>query len=276
MGDVLDCLTDSSDLEYGNICKALNDLCEINLISKATTTVTQYDEIWENIKTITNKLPNVKTIEHTYYIEIKHCNDEGRKELQKRSNYINDMQNKGYIKYKESEECDMYGLIPNFKEYIDKFKDNYIISYLIIQSYGENACHCNVLVYDPFQDRIERFEPNGLPSLLNDLFITYNFHTLDDMLFQEFGKNDIIYTRGKYSTLLYGPQSDDVLIGIRENEGYCVSWCIVYVFLRIAFPDYGLKKLIGCICDWNENNRVNKKYTVHDLNNFLHKLIDTK
>ncbi len=145
--------------------------------------------------------------------------------------------------------------VSEFKDFKNNSETRYAISCIslstnIVSDDGnEYLKHANILLYDRLENRVERFEPNGL----NVSF--YNNQLVDDTLFQKFKDIDIQYTQTNYFLPKTGPQIYDHKLNLKN--GVCTVWCILYIFLRIAYPDISLNDLIIQMNRWNKKTENN-------------------
>lgn len=150
--------------------------------------------------------------------------------------------------------------ITNLSEFKIPQNTRYTISFVNISlvSKKDKVYHSNVLIYDKEQNRVERFEPNGIGQSL------YDNNQVEEILFEKFNEINIIYTKSHYFLPVLGPQSYDSGL----DEGFCAIWTILYVFLRIAFPDISLILLISDMIKWNKKVR-----NVQVLSSFFLKML---
>lgn len=124
-----------------------------------------------------------------------------------------------------------------------------ILTYFGIKSKNDkikHESHANVLIIDTWNQTIERFDPHGsvnysFTNLKKDPRVpyisshpVYNNKTIDNYLKQYF-KNllpEYNYKDITYSCPYLGPQ-----IKADVRSGYCVTWTIMYTFLRLMNPD---------------------------------------
>lgn len=165
-----------------------------------------------------------------------------------------------YIKIKES------GLLTNLDKFkstiqnIDKDTD-FIVCFFIIIRIGYKSNHCNIFIYDKSQNRVEKFEPNGF-----NVTQLYIMKKVDEEIYQKFEQIGIKYTKSEYFLPLNGPQCYDCT---NDDIGYCTVWCILYLFLRIAFPEESLNDLIINMVKFIKN----KPNKIENIVNFFHMFI---
>jgi hypothetical protein len=148
--------------------------------------------------------------------------------------------------------------VTNLLEFKTSSTRKYIISFIVMMT-KYDYFHANILIYDTEQNRVERFEPNGLNQSI------YNGNSIDDILFEKFKLLNIQYTKVSYFLPKIGPQPYDTKLLVKDT-GFCATWCILYVFLRVAFPDISLNELIGDMTKWNKND---KKRNILMVTNFF-------
>jgi hypothetical protein len=76
--------------------------------------------------------------------------------------------------------------------------------------------HSNILIYDKNENRIERFEPNGLKQNL------YDNELVENTLFEKFKLLNIQYTKCSYFLPKLGPQVCDYKL-LDKNTGFCTT-----------------------------------------------------
>lgn len=138
------------------------------------------------------------------------------------------------------------------KEFL-KCKNNTNVRFIIIPLGIElyNGNHANYILYDTKNNEIERFEPNGAN---NPYKLNYNPDMLDSILENKFKSiiNDIIYIRPKNYLPKIGFQTIDAMETskfkkIGDPGGFCVSWSIWYVDMRINNSEIDRKILVKSI-----------------------------
>ena len=130
---------------------------------------------------------------------------------------------------------------------IKKFKKSKNKRFLIIPiglelSYGS---HANILLYDKKLNEIERFEPHGsiYPFRFN-----YNPELLDTILFKYF--NNYFCNLKYFKPLDYLPKLGFQYLESNNNNnigdpgGFCASWSIWYINLRIKYNNIDRKKIV--------------------------------
>lgn len=138
-----------------------------------------------------------------------------------------------------------------FNKIINDFKNSnhiFLIFTISINLDIYNIQHSNILLYDKKKNELERFEPNG-----NDYPYKFNYNTkkLDNLLIYEFDKyfNNLkyIYTIDYLPSI--GLQQLEGLEFIKNKKigdpgGYCLMWCIYYIFFRLKYYHIDRRDLI--------------------------------
>jgi hypothetical protein len=124
--------------------------------------------------------------------------------------------------------------------------------------------HSNILLYDRFHNTVERFEPHGTKSpfecgssidesIMKWLDMKEN-HGIKYISPAELYNNCMISTRGVQ----------------KHGDNGCLSWCYIYLNLRIQFPDVSRGVIIKCIQKITRQQLYNYGCFVlsqqHDLN----------
>lgn len=131
----------------------------------------------------------------------------------------------------------------------------------------DNVLHANILIYDFKNLTIERFEPYGNTSLIEN--------EVDDLLeeeltwstgFKYLRPNDFLPFAG-FQTI-----SDETnLINTKAGDfgGFCLAWCLWYTETRIKNPDIDPKTLVIKII--NKLNKMEYKFSEH-IRNYSNKI----
>jgi len=192
---------------------------------------------------------------------------------------ICDNYNQYKIKLKNDFECVIeYSMIiwyyPNliYNDYIInqiqqkiKEKKKYILLFLILID-NENK-HANILLFDTEKKECERYDPIG--NILKSIF---NFNVLDNKLenFIKFINNDFKYisSQKKINTinLQYLENIDNRRI-MGDPEGFCVSWCIFYIDLRLKYENINKEDIIDYIIEYINDNNMSYKYLIRNYSN---------
>jgi hypothetical protein len=131
----------------------------------------------------------------------------------------------------------------------------------------DNVLHANVLVYDFKNLTIERFEPYGNTSLIEN--------NVDDLLEEELTwSTGFKYLRPKDFLPFAGFQtiSDETnLINTKAGDfgGFCLAWCLWYIETRIKNPNVEPKTLVLKII--NKLNKLDYKFSEH-IRNYSNKI----
>ena len=132
----------------------------------------------------------------------------------------------------------------NLDNILKKCKNRYLIIPLLlaegnIMEYtkiipNEKPNHMNILIFDTLNKTVERFDPHGVtkygtlsPNFIrNEAVDTYLRHYFYLFL------NEYIYKDVNYTCPYLGPQ-----IKADIRDGYCVTWSVMYTFLRLMNPN---------------------------------------
>jgi hypothetical protein len=131
----------------------------------------------------------------------------------------------------------------------------------------DQVLHANVLIYDFKNLTIERFEPYGNTSLIEN--------EVDDLLEEELTwSTGLKYLRPKDFLPFAGFQtiSDETnLINTKAGDfgGFCLAWCIWYIETRIKNPNIDPKTLVLKII--NKLNKMEYKFSEH-IRNYSNKI----
>jgi hypothetical protein len=131
----------------------------------------------------------------------------------------------------------------------------------------DTVLHANVLIYDFKNLTIERFEPFGNTSLIEN--------DVDDLLEEELTwSTGLKYLRPKDFLPFAGFQtiSDETnLINAKAGDfgGFCLAWCLWYIETRIINSDIDPKTLVLKII--NKLNKIEYKFSEH-IRNYSNKI----
>jgi len=169
-------------------------------------------------------------------------------------------------------------LPPNLKLNLNSCKTRYYVLPLTITNMNmyqfvglspspDKISHANVLIFDTLNQTVERFDPHG-SSFFNDTFLskdikakkisatpTYHQEILDGVMRYYFEQNlpDYTYKNILYTCPYLGPQQKaDV------GDGYCVTWTVMYTFLRLLNPDLPPGTINRMLLNDKEENIVTK------------------
>lgn len=132
----------------------------------------------------------------------------------------------------------------NLNDILKKCKNRYLIIPLtladgniyeytqLIRNDKDN--HMNILIFDTLNKTVERFDPHGVTKYgrRSPDFITNE--AVDKYLKDYFYNhvNEYIYKDVSYTCPYLGPQ-----LKADIRQGYCVTWSVMYTFLRLMNPD---------------------------------------
>lgn len=149
----------------------------------------------------------------------------------------------------------------------EKYNKNKRFAIVFLSLVYDNVLHANVLIYDFKNLTLERFEPFGNTSLIEN--------SIDDLLEEELTwSTGFKYLRPKDFLPYAGFQtiSDETnLINTKAGDfgGFCLAWCLWYIELRIKNPDINPKILIIKII--NKLNNMEYKFVEH-IRNYSNKI----
>lgn len=138
---------------------------------------------------------------------------------------------------------DIHPFIKDFTQQNYASADIEYLIYFVNIIHASGSAHANILMYTKKTNEMERFDPFG--SGQNDL--------LDAKLEKYFGNiiPNLKYASPREYMSTVGLQKIDIYENANEYigdpEGYCVSWSMWYVDMRITFPDITREKLIKFI-----------------------------
>lgn len=145
----------------------------------------------------------------------------------------------------------------HFKSIIESFKESKKRFFVIpIGIYQDIGAHANILFYDSLTNELERFEPAGGE---NPILFNYNPDLLDYYLEDYFQTE---FPNCKY----FKPRSYEFTVGFQTMEsreinkkigdpgGFCVAWCLWWVYMRIKNESTNRKKLF---IQLNKSIRIN-------------------
>lgn len=210
---------------------------------------------------------------------------------------VNDMKNDlSYIcnKYKELGIISRFGcLLYEFQlvwidqnlvyspNYVFKIKQLYNKNKFLIIHLGiidrEKGAHSNILIINSDKKEVERFEPSGA---YNPNGYNYYYEKLDNELKQIFTKidKDIKY----YSPVDYEPVIGFLTKGshdiynkkLHDPKGYCISWCIWYIDMRLEFQDIPRDKMIYKMINQFNSFRLSYKNIIRNYSSKITKQRD--
>ena len=158
----------------------------------------------------------------------------------------------------------------NFSNYFDKCLKNNNKRFIIIPLGIElkHGSHSNYIIYDKKTKELERFEPNGStePSGFN-----YNSFLLDNLIEQKFAglvDDEIKYYAPKDFLPKVGFQIFDVYDkkkNIGDPGGFCASWSLWYVDMRLTYPDIDREKLVHILIKNIKQNNLSFRNVIRDF-----------
>ena len=153
----------------------------------------------------------------------------------------------------------------------ERFNKNKRFAVVFLSLIYDTVLHANVLIYDFKNLTIERFEPYGNTSLIEN--------SIDDLLEEELTwSTGLKYLRPKDFLPYAGFQtiSDETnLINTKAGDfgGFCLAWCLWYIETRIKNPDIDPKTLVIKII--NKLNKMKYKFSEH-IRNYSNKINDKR
>jgi len=139
-------------------------------------------------------------------------------------------------------------------------KKNFAIVFLSIINL--NMLHANVLIYDFNKLTVERFEPYGNTSLIDN--------EIDDLLEEELTwSTGLTYIRPKDYLPYAGFQTisdENNIMNSKSGDfgGFCLAWCLWYIEIRLKNPNIEPNILIIKII--NKLNKINYKFVEYIRN----------
>jgi hypothetical protein len=158
-----------------------------------------------------------------------------------------------------------------------------------------SGSHSNILIFNPFRNEVERFEPHG-PETLNKRFDNAKINTRIKEFIKEIDATldyispSLLCPRLQMGFQFYESSAEDEKgtynnVAIQDPGGYCCAWSYFYADMRIKFPYLSGKKLIKESQDIlgkdpnqlrqfirgqytflvKEMNAINKKYKFEDI-----------
>jgi arginyl-tRNA synthetase len=132
--------------------------------------------------------------------------------------------------------------------------------------------HSNILLFDIDKKEVERFEPSGA---YNPNGYNYNYERLDEEL-------KTILMKIDHQITYYRPIDYEPVIGfltkgsydvqhkkLHDPKGYCISWCIWYIDMRLTYKEIPRKTFIYKMI--NQINRFQLSYK-NVIRNFSSKI----
>ena len=153
----------------------------------------------------------------------------------KYSKYI--LQN-GIVYYPEDNKL----IIPNeIIDAIQRCEDNKRFIYFnFVISWNENDAHANMIIIDLVNKTVERFEPQGKFNSYYHHYSDADINKKINQVLKFIGLNKYKYLPPKILSPPIGLQS----IADAYN-GMCVTYCLIYLHLRIMNPDVKQKELVN-------------------------------
>jgi len=153
----------------------------------------------------------------------------------------------------------------------ERYNKNKRFAIVFLSLCYDSVLHANVLIYDFKKLTIERFEPYGNTSLIDN--------NVDDLLEEELTwSTGLKYLRPKDFLPFAGFQtiSDETnLINTKAGDfgGFCLAWCLWYIETRIKNPDIDPKNLILKLI--SKLNKMEYKFSEH-IRNYSNKINDKR
>ena len=96
----------------------------------------------------------------------------------------------------------------------------------------QDCPHANILIVDTKNKNVERFEPQGSITYTSRFTCPQSF--ADEELSEFFSEYGYQYLSPKEICPFIGPQEEyEKQKGLRQEEGYCVTWSMIYANLRL-------------------------------------------
>ena len=103
----------------------------------------------------------------------------------------------------------------------------------------QDDTHAGTLLVDKRSGTIERFEPYG--AIAYKMFKQFKYHELDKALMKEFNVLwGLTYISPDTFSPNFGPQYFETYL---DETGYCATWSLWYIDLRLTYPDMPREKL---------------------------------
>lgn len=137
-----------------------------------------------------------------------------------------------------------------------------------------NVSHANILIYDKHTNTLERFEPYGYYTILDN-------DDLDDKLYDYFkniyGKIKYVKPKDYLMTIKFQALSNDNDVEVQkfnDPHGYCLAWTIWYLELRLLNPETSASDLVQKAYDDIIKKYGNQKNTLIDFIRDYSKTLD--
>ena len=174
------------------------------------------------------------------------------------------------ISYNSNTEYHIHPYLNNIiNNEINKNKKRFGIVFLSI--INPNLLHANVLIYDFKKLTVERFEPYGNTSIVDN--------EIDDLLEEELTwSTGLTYKRPKDYLPYAGFQTisdENNIMNSKSGDfgGFCLAWCLWYIEIRLKNPDVEPNILIMKIV--NKLNKLNYKF-IEYIRNYSTKINDKR
>ena len=174
------------------------------------------------------------------------------------------------ISYNSNTEYHIHPYLNNIiNNEINKNKKRFGIVFLSI--FNPNLLHANVLIYDFKKLTVERFEPYGNTSIIDN--------EIDDLLEEELTwSTGLTYKRPKDYLPYAGFQTisdENNIMNSKSGDfgGFCLAWCLWYIEIRLKNPDVEPNILIMKIV--NKLNKLNYKF-IEYIRNYSTKINDKR
>lgn len=156
---------------------------------------------------------------------------------------------------------------------------------LIVPFTVDNDTHSNIIIFNPFRNEAERFEPHGtetqiqgfnntninaeLKAFIDELKLGIKFvpsHKTCPSGFRAYQQYD---TQKRASQMFYN------LAKIRDPGGYCCAWSFFYADLRLKYPRLSGAEIIQKSIKMIGNNPKQFRHFIHGQVEYLFKMIES-
>ena len=167
-----------------------------------------------------------------------------------------------------------YYIHPNLKFLLKKCllspKIRFIVLKLTLVT-SPNGTHANIIIYDKIKNTLERFEPYGVIPYLE----SNNLNKLIEELGRRYINVDLKYYTPNdiFGTIGFQTISNDSNISVKQlgnPVGFCLSWTLWYLEMRINNPDVEPNTMLKHVMDEVINNKVvdSEKLFVNFIKNY--------
>ena len=153
---------------------------------------------------------------------------------------------------------------PDLKNEVLNCKERYFAMALSLQSTSIHAevqegGHSNVIFFDTAKKTIDRFDPHGTKSFGGNT-AAYDQNAIDRILKKEFKKilPQYEFIDFEMTCPYFGAQLKVESGGVSRADGYCVTWSLMFIILRILNPDKSVLELAKKMSEGTREEMIKK------------------